>query len=134
MRTKEEISEILSRRHNELLEKLSSKEKLLESIREERLLSEYLTVSETEKGLLANDVYQGLQLCLNLQDDGSVELVWAVIDHGITDRQVYENPSEGYIEFHSFLSSSKDFLEFGTAKTARRGKTSKGLLKRLFRK
>lgn len=134
MRTKEEISEILSRRHNELLEKLSSKEKLLESIREEGLLSEYLTVSETEKGLLANDVYQGLQLYLNQQDDGSVELVWAVVDHGITDRQVYENPSEGYIEFTNFLSCSKNCLESDTAKTARHGKAFKGLLKRLFGK
>lgn len=134
MRTKEEIHEILSRRHRDLLQKLSSKEKMLEFIHEEALLSEFLTITEMDKGMLANDVYRGLQLSMNQQDDGSIELVWAAVDHGIIRRQVFENPSEGYIEFICFLSCSKGSLEFDTAKTARHGKPFKGLLERFFGK
>ena len=106
----------------------------MESVKEEGLLSEYLTVSETDKGLQAYDVYRGLQLGMNQQDDGSVELVWAVVDHGITDRKVYQNPSEGYISFIDFLSCSKGCLETATAKSARHSKTLARLFKRYFGK
>lgn len=134
MRTKEEINEILSRRHRELLQKLSSKEKLLESIHEEALLSEFLTVSETDKGLLASDNFRHLLLWMNEQDDGSVELAWAEEGRPIHFRKVYDNPAEGYIEFSGFLSCSKQYREGFMKKAPRHGKAFKGLLKRCFKR
>ena len=133
-RTKEEIIEILSREHRELLNKFSSKEKLLESIREEALLSEFLTVSKTEKGLLASDNYRHMLLWMDEQDDGGIELAWAEKGRPIHFRKVYDNPSEGYIEFSGFLSYSKQYREKAMTKTARHGKAFKSLLERYFGK
>ena len=121
-RTKEEINGILTRRHRELLQKLSSKEKLLESINEEALLSEFLTVSETDKGLLASDNYRHLLLWMNQQDNGSVELAWAEEGRPIHLRKVYDNPSEAYIAFSGFLWCSKQVREESMKKIPRHRK------------
>ena len=131
-RTREEILEIVREAHNEKLKKLPSQEKLLEVIHEEELLSETLTVSETEDGLEAWDHAGAMLLRLMQKDDGSAELAWAEESRPIGRREVFDVPSEAYLEFLYFLEGAKDRFEREKAEASRHGKKLKALLKRWF--
>ena len=84
--------------------------------------------------MLASDNYRHMLLWMDKQDDGCVELAWAEEGRPIHLRKVYDNPSEGYIEFYGFLSYSKHCREKTIAKKARHGKAFKSLLERYFGK
>ena len=130
----EEAKKKMLQRRNQMMQILSSREKLLEVIRDEGLCSEFLTVSETDDGgLLACDNFRHLQLWMRQQDDGSVALAWGEEGRPVSRREVYDDPSRGYYEFFMELQSSKNMLEEVRAEADRRGQRFRDLPGRFFK-